>query len=202
MRGKYDPQPPRTDLAPLRPNKRRREEIAETNAELLQRDDRPSNAVPEEEEKEESEIPEDGEIDNVQNPVDTEENSVIMRRDNFPFVDLIEYHTEGKEVRYIQFNHIVNLKTVNRKITEDRIKKVEFDFMLNLKPLISKTATNPGMTRVRSSLKRPRYGPRRMQTGLREIIYSVGCDLCGRSEQFNSTCENNYWRCYISVLPE
>ena len=41
---------------------------------------------------------------------------------------------------------------MNRKITEDWNKKAEFDFMLDLKTLSSKTAPDPEMTRVRSSM--------------------------------------------------
>ena len=40
--------------------------------------------APEEAVEEDSEIPEDGEIENEQNPVDTEERSVITRGDNHP----------------------------------------------------------------------------------------------------------------------
>ena len=78
-----------------------------------------------------------------------------MRGDNFPIVDLSKYHTEGKEAHYIQFNHIVNhLTTNNKNITEDRIKIAEYDSMLHLKTLGSKTATYLEMTRVSSSMRR------------------------------------------------
>ena len=39
-------------------------------------------------------------------------------------------------------------------MTEETIKKAEFIFMLDLKTLISKTAIDPEMTRVRASLRR------------------------------------------------
>ena len=51
---------------------------------------------------------------------ETEEDSVIMRGDNLPIVDLGKYNTEGKELHYIQINHIVGTLTSNKKITEDR----------------------------------------------------------------------------------
>ena len=44
--------------------------------------------------------------------------------------------------------------TGNKKITEDTIKKAAFEFMLDLKRLISKTAIDPELTRVRASMKR------------------------------------------------
>ena len=39
--------------------------------------------------------PEEGEIDH--RPVDTEEDSIILRGDNLPIVDLSKYNTDGKE---------------------------------------------------------------------------------------------------------
>ena len=39
-------------------------------------------------------------------------------------------------------------------MTEENIKKAEFNFMLDLKTLISKTAIDPEMTRVRTSMRR------------------------------------------------
>ena len=87
----YDAKSQRTVFAPSRPNKRSCKKIAETDAELIQIANRlgggyqPLNAVPEEAE-EELKIPDDEEIDKEQNPVDTEEDSVIMRGDKMPIV--------------------------------------------------------------------------------------------------------------------
>ena len=52
-----------------------------------------------EEEEEPKEIREEGklEIENAET-----EDSVIMRGDNLPIVDLSKYNTEGKEAHYIQ----------------------------------------------------------------------------------------------------
>ena len=44
--------------------------------------------------------------------------------------------------------------TENQKLTEENIKKAEFNFMLDLKTLNSKTAIDPEMTRVRASMRR------------------------------------------------
>ena len=144
-------------FTPSRPNKRSREEIAEIDAELIQRAHRIGGGyrpLQAEEEEEEPEAPEEGELQTEQNTVDTEEDSVVMRGDNLPIVDLSKYHTDGKEAHYIQINHIVGKITENKKLTEENIKKAEFNFMLDLKTLISKTAIDPEMTRVQASMRR------------------------------------------------
>ena len=69
-------------------------------------------------------------------------------------VDLTKYNTDGKEAENLQINHIVGKLTTNKKVTEDHIKKAEFEFMMDLKTLISKTAIDPELTRVRNSLRR------------------------------------------------
>ena len=151
LRRRYDHQSQRTIFAPSRPNKRSREEIADIDAELMRRANRLGGGYqPLQEETENT--PEEGEIE--QEPEDTEEDSVIMRGDNLPIVNLSKYNTEGKEAKYIQINHIVGNLTANKKITEDNIKKAEFEFMLDLKTLISKTAIDPELTRVRTSMRR------------------------------------------------
>ena len=104
------------------------------------------------EENEEIENPEEGELEPEQ--PETEEDSVIMRGDNLPLVDLSKLNTDGKEAHYIQINHIVGKLSGNKKVTEDTIKKAEFEFMLDLKNLISKTAINSELTRVRASMRR------------------------------------------------
>ena len=158
MRRRYDTQSQRMIFTPSRPNKRSREEIAEIDAELTRRAHRIGGGYrplqPEEEEEEEPEAPEEGELQTERNTVDTEEDSVIMRGDNLPIVDLSKYHTDGKEAHYIQINHIVGKITENKKLTEENIKKAEFNFMLDLKTLISKTAIDPEITRVRASMRR------------------------------------------------
>ena len=55
---------------------------------------------------------------------------------------------------YIQINHIVWKLTANKKATEDHIKKTELEFMLDLKTLISETAMDPELTRMRTSMRR------------------------------------------------
>ena len=77
-----------------------------------------------------------------------------MRGDNLPIVDLSKFKTDGKETHYIQISHIVGKLSGNMKNTEDTIKKAKFDFMLDLKTLISKTAIDPELTRVRASMRR------------------------------------------------
>ena len=45
-------------------------------------------------------------------------------------------------------------QTANKKVTREIIKKEEFDFMLDLKTLISITAIDPELTLVRSRMQR------------------------------------------------
>ena len=151
LRRRYDHQTQRTVFAPSRPNKRSREEIAEIDAEIMRRANRLGGGYqPLQEEPEDN--TEEGEIN--QEPEDTEEDSVLLRGDNLPIVDLSKYNTDGKEAKYIQINHIVGKLTANKKITEENIKKAEFEIMLDLKTLISKTATDPELTHVRNSMRR------------------------------------------------
>ena len=42
-----------------------------------------------------------------------------MQGDNLPIVDRSTYNTDGKEVKYIQINHIARKLTANKKVTED-----------------------------------------------------------------------------------
>ena len=91
------------------------------------------------EETEENENPEAGEL---------------MRGDNLPIVDLSKFNTDGKEAHYIQINHIVGKLSGNQKITEHTIKNAEFEFMLDLKTQIPKTAIDPELTRVSASMRR------------------------------------------------
>ena len=151
LRRRYDHQTQRTVFAPSRPNKRSREEIAEIDAEIMRRANRLGGGYqPKQEEPEEN--TEEGEIN--QEPEDTEEDSVLLRGDNLPIVVLSKYNTDGKEAKYVQINHIVGKLTANKKITEENIKKAEFEFMMDLKTLISKTATDPELTHVRNSMRR------------------------------------------------
>ena len=89
----------KNDIHTVRPNKRSREEIAEIDAELTQRANRIGGGYRpiQVEEEEEPEAPEEGELPAEQHTVDTKEDSVIMRGDNLPIVDLSKYHTDGKE---------------------------------------------------------------------------------------------------------
>ena len=152
LRRRYDTQTQRTIFAPSRPNKRSREEIAEIDAELIRRANRLGGGYQpliEEQEEKPDEVREEADLENNE----TEEDSVIMRGDNLPIVDLSKYNTEGKEVKYIQINHIHKNLPPTRKPLKTTTK-TELDFMLDLKTLISKTAIDPEMTRVRNSMRR------------------------------------------------
>ena len=155
LRRRYDHQTQRTIFAPSRPNKRSRKEIAEIDAELIRREKGIGGGYQpreiEEEQEEPEEIREEGEIEQA---TETEEASVNLRGDNIPIMDLTKYNTDGNEAKYIQINHNVGKLTTNKKITEDHIKKAEFEFMMDLKTLISKTAIDPELNRVRNSMRR------------------------------------------------
>ena len=77
-----------------------------------------------------------------------------MRGDNLPIVDLTRYNTDGKEAKCIQINHIVEKLNTNKKAMEDHIKKAEFEFMMDLKTLISRTAIDLNLSRLRNSMRR------------------------------------------------
>ena len=172
LRCRYDHQTQRAVFAPSRPNKRSREEIAEIDPEIMRRANRLGGGyLPIQEEPEEN--TKEGEIN--QEPEDTEEDSIILRGDNLPIVDLSKYNTDGKEAKYIQINHIVGKLTSNKKITEENIKKAEFEFMMDLKTLISKTATvmrftvHTGVTKIPFEL----HHGRKPRTDLTNIVKDV-----------------------------
>ena len=148
---RYDNQSQRTILAPSRSNKRSREKIPKIDEKLMRRANKLGGGYHPIQEKP-GKNPEEGEIDH--GPVDTEEDSIILCRDNLPTVDLSSYNTDGKKAKYIQINHIVGNLRRNKMTTEENINKAEFEFLLDLKTLISKTAIDPELTRVRSSMRR------------------------------------------------
>ena len=99
LRRRYDHQSQRTIFAPSRPIKRSREEIVEIGVELMRRSNRLGGGYqPLQEETENNS--EEGEIE--QKPEDTKKDSIILRGDNLPIVNLSKYITEGKEAKYIQ----------------------------------------------------------------------------------------------------
>ena len=87
---------------------------------------------------------------------ESEGESQIIRGDNVPIVDLKAYNTEGKEAQLIQINQVIEKVTGNQKNTEEtiKIKKAEFNFMLDLKTLIAKSSTDAELNRVRDAMRR------------------------------------------------
>ena len=85
LRRRYDHQSQRTIFAPPRPNKKSREEIAEIDVELMRRSNRLGGGYQLLQEETENN-PEEGEIE--QEPEDTKKDSIIMRGDNLPIVNL------------------------------------------------------------------------------------------------------------------
>ena len=172
LRRRYDHKSQRTIFAPSRPNKRSREEIADIDAELMRRANRLGGSYqPLQDETENN--PEEVKIE--QEPEDTEEDSIILRGDNLPIVNLSKYNTEGKEAKYIQINHIVGNLTANKKITEDYQKsgvRIHAGFKdTNFKDR-NRSGINPCQNKHET--RRSRNRTRRIQTGVRKAIYSVG----------------------------
>ena len=87
------------------------------------------------------------------NDPESEGESQIIRGDNLPIVDLKNYNTEGKEAHYVQINQIIGAVTEGKKATGETIKKTEMDFMLDLKSLIAKSATD-AESRIKLALTR------------------------------------------------
>ena len=92
-------------------------------------------------------------IEEIQEPENPEEGETEPEQPETE-EDLSNFNTDGKEAHYIQNNHTVGKLSGNKKRTEDTIKKAEFDFTLDLKSLISMTAIDPELTRVRASMRR------------------------------------------------
>ena len=80
--------------------------------------------------------------------------SQIIRGDNLPIVDLKNYNTEWKEAHYVQINQIFGAVTEGKKATEETVIKAEMDFMLYLKSLIAKSATDAELDRIKLALTR------------------------------------------------
>ena len=104
----------RTIFAPISPNKRSREDIAEIDAELLQRTYGLGGGYQLlTQETEETKNPEENALE-LEQP-ETEEDSVILRGDNVPIVGLSIFKSGGKEAHYIQLIHIVGKLSETRR---------------------------------------------------------------------------------------
>ena len=156
-RRRYNPQSQRTIFAPSRSNKRSREDIAEIDAEITQRGNRLGGGyrpIQDEEERERS-----GSTGRRRTTSRTKYGRHRRRqRDNAGRPSAIrrpqQVSHRRQRSRLIEINHIVGRLTENKKMTEENTKKAEINFMLDLKTLISKTAIDLEMTRVRFSIKR------------------------------------------------
>ena len=103
LRRRYDHQKPKNNIRAVPTSKRSREEIAEIDAELMRRANRLGGGYqPKQEEPEDN--PEEGELEQEQEH--KEEDSVILRADNLPIVDLNKYNADRKEAKYFEINHI------------------------------------------------------------------------------------------------
>ena len=102
--------------------------------------------------EEPEEIADEGEL--YLEPEYTEEDSILMRRDNLPIGDLNKYNTDTKEAKYIRITHIVGNLTVNKKSDLRKHQKGATWIHIGLKTLVSKIALDMPPTCVRSSLRR------------------------------------------------
>ena len=157
MRRRYDQNAQRTIWVPSRPNKKSRDEIAEIDGELKQRANRlgggyqPMQAV----EQIPNEIQaEEQPMEDRTNDSENEGESQVIRGDNLPIVDLKNINTDGKEAHYVQINQIIGAITEIKKLAGETIKKAEMDFMMDLKSLIAKSATNAELNRIKMALNR------------------------------------------------
>ena len=88
------------------------------------------------------------------NDSESEGENQVIRGDNLPIVDLKNYNTDGKEAHYVQINQIIGAITEEKKLAEETIKKAEMDFMMDLKSLIAKSATDGELNRIKMALSR------------------------------------------------
>ena len=95
-----------------------------------------------EEQDEPEKIREEGELE-IEN-AETEEDSVIMRGDNLPIVDLSKYHTDGKEAKDIQINHIVGKLTSNKKNNGRTLKESGIRVHNGLENIDRQNSNRPG----------------------------------------------------------
>ena len=153
MRRRCDQNAQRTIWVPYQPNRRSRVEIADIDGQLIQRANRlgggyrPLQKIVEEPDQfqMEEQLPEE----QLNDP-----ESQILRGDNLPIVDLKNYNTEWKEAHYVQINQIFGAVTEGKKATEETVIKAEMDFMLDMKSLIAKSATDAELNRIKLALTR------------------------------------------------
>ena len=113
MKRKFDLNAQRQISVLSSPNKRNRDERAELDGELQNRANSFSGRYQLlEEKKEESEQPQN-EIE--ENEPESQDESQIIRSDNFPIVDLNAYNTEGKEAHFVLINQIIDRMTGDKK---------------------------------------------------------------------------------------
>ena len=179
LRRRYDHQSQRTIFAQSRPNKRSREGIADIDAELIRRANRLGGGYqPLQVETEKN--PEEGEIE--QEPEDTEEDSIIMRGDNLPIVNLSKYNTVWRIQYNTQRSQIHTNQSHcgkpdgkqenNRRQYQKSGVRIHAGFKdTNLKDR-NRSGINPCQNKHET--RRSRNRTRRIQTGVRKAIYSVG----------------------------
>ena len=128
---------------PRRPDKRSREPIPEIDIQLVQRADRLGGGYL------------SPKRDNALEEISSNEESAVGQGTNFPIIDWRKYEITGKGIHYVQIGDAIEkVSTEQGKITDERIKKVEIDFMLDLKSILEKNATDPELIKVRLCVRK------------------------------------------------
>ena len=79
----------------------------------------------------------------------TEESGVVKPSANFSIVDIKDYDITEKTTRFILVNHVFEKPRTKNGQSEERLKKPEFNFMIDLKTLIYKTSVDPKLLQLK-----------------------------------------------------
>ena len=86
--------------------------------------------------------------------MESEGGSQVNRGDNFPIVKSKAFNIEVKGIQFIQIIQVIAKMMGDKKARVYKIKKAEFSFMLNLKSLNAKSATDAEVNRVTDAMNR------------------------------------------------
>ena len=64
------------------------------------------------------------------------ENGVAKSSSNLPIVDLKEYDIAEKTIHFIHIDHVIDKTKIKSTEAEEKLKKAEFNFMIDLKILV------------------------------------------------------------------
>ena len=156
-RFKFDSSLNRKVWVPRRPNRRRRDEVAEFDLELFFRNSEKNRWTGRYFEFNEPEPGSSNKKTNIpeQNTIEpepilgTEKIEVVKSPSNFPVVDLEDYGLADKAIQYFQIKHVIDKPKTNSAEGEENLKKSEFNFMITLKTLIHKISIDPKLLQLK-----------------------------------------------------